>query len=367
MLQDIPFGEIDVRALAERQGPERAFLSVYLSGPGAWASLAGRLRRLRTLLEHEPAELEHYEQNLKLVEAFLESHPLKARGICIFACWAADYLEAFPLDQKVPDLLWVDSSPYIRPLAELQDEYETFVVVLANNTDAHVFLVTSAHPDETARVKGDVKNHVKVGGWSQKRYERRREKQLHRYADEVSDVLAELDRTESFDRILLLGSPETTREIEEVLPAPIAEKVVGRESVDVHQEEALWREAFALFFEDERADEVALWERIRSEALGKGRAALGPEEVLRAAAVGRVNRILVTRDAQIDGVRCRSCENLSAGDRTTCPVCAAEDTFHVDLVNELVELAASTGATVEFSDPLDELKAHGDVAALLRY
>src|SRR5690606_7133511 len=110
-----------------------------------------------------------------------------------------DYLQVIRLERSVPDLLWVDSSPYIRPLAELRDEYENFVVVAASNTDTRVYVVTSAKPDEEARVRGDVKNHVKVGGWSQKRYARRRDKELHHYAREIADVLSDLAARESFD------------------------------------------------------------------------------------------------------------------------------------------------------------------------
>ncbi|MDX1546430.1 MAG: Vms1/Ankzf1 family peptidyl-tRNA hydrolase [Rhodothermales bacterium] len=367
MLKDVPFGEIDLRALAERRGPERAFLSLYLSGADALGTLDHRIRKVRALLHDEEAELEYFEENLKLVQAFLDAHPPNGTGVCVFACWALDWVEGYPLDRAVPDLLWVDAAPYIRPLAELQDEYENFVVVALDNTDARVYLVTSAEPDDEARVKGDVKNDVKVGGWSQKRYERRRDKELKHYAKEIADVLAGLHRSEPFDRIFLLGTDETIRELEAVLPEPVADKVAATAPADLHEDDAFWQRAFALFEAEERAAEESLWERVKGEYLRGGRAATGPADVLAAAAVGRVQALILTRDAKLPGLRCRACENVSAGTPEVCPICGEADVFTVDLANDLVELVERSGGRAEFADPIPGLAEAGDVAALLRY
>lgn len=361
------FNEIDLRVLAERQGPERAFLSLYLSGPQAMASLEPRVANVRRLLAEDPVELEYFEENLQLARSYLETYRFEAPALCLFVCWATDYVEAFPLQEPADDLLWVDSSPYIRPLAELQDEYENHVVVAADNTEAHVYFVTSATADETIRVKGDVKNHVKVGGWSQKRYERRRDRELHEYAKEIAAVVADLDGRASFRRISLVGSKETMEAIRAALPGPMAEKIIGEECVDLHQDDAVWQKAFDLSQEDERAAEAALWEQVKGAYLRGGRAVVGAEEVLKAAAVGRVARMIVTRDAKLAGIRCRECENLNAGAPEACPVCGSDSVFSVDLVNELVELLARTSAEAEFTDPIPGLSEVGDVAALLRY
>ena len=362
------FNHIDLRTLAERHGPERAFLSLYLSGPEAMKSLRPRIEKVRALLSDNPAEQEYFDENLQKARDALDRVTFDSEGLCLFTCWATDYLEVHKLEQKVPDLLWVDSSPYIRPLAELQDEYENFVVVAADNTEAHVYFITSSVADEEERIKGDVKNRVKKGGWSQQRYARRREKELHEYAKDVADVLSELNKQETFDRLYLLGSEEAMNEIESVLPQPLADKLGGKEAIDLSSEkEAPWKEALGLFTEDERTSEAALWERIKGAYLRGERAVAGPGDVLEAAAVGRVERMIVTRDAKIAGLRCRACENLSAGTPDVCPVCGSDDVFTVDLVNELVELLALSSAETEFTDPIAGLSEAGDVAALLRY
>jgi peptide subunit release factor 1 (eRF1) len=362
------FNNIDLRELAQISGPERAFVSLYLANTDSLDSLKPRIETIRSLLADNPAEAEHFEENLKLVETWLAEHTWTTDGVCLFVCWALDYVQGYPLTVAVPDLIWVDSSPYIRPLAELQDEYENFVVVAADNTASRIFFVTSARADQDARIKGDVKNNVKKGGWSQKRYERRRVNELVHYAKEIVDVLTEIDQKEKFDRLFLLGSQETMLQIESALTAPLAAKLAGRKNVDFSAgDDPIFDAAFELFFAAEREAEARLWERIKDEYCRGGLAVTGPDDVLKAAAVGRVEKLAVTRDAKLPGTRCRDCENLLSGELAKCKICGSEDVFPVDLVNELVELLALTSAEADFVDPIEGLTQAGEVAALLRY
>ena len=361
------FDKINLRALADQSGPERAFLSLYLAGPDALRTLDRRIDTVRRLLSENETEREYFEENLKQVEDFLDGYSFDGNALCLFTCWATDYQQAFPLEKEVPNMLWVDSSPYIRPLAELQDEYENFVVVAADNTSTRIYLVTSAVAREAASVRGDIKNDVKKGGWSQKRYERRRDEELQHYAKDVVAKLQALNREAGFRRLILLGSQEALTAIEEALPEPLAEKVAGEEKANLQDDKALWKEAFGMFFEEERASEEVLWEKIKSAYMQGEQAAVGPKDVLEAAGVGRVEHMIVTRDAKVAGIRCRDCENLSAGNLDQCPVCGSDDVFTEDLINELVELLAQSSAETEFSDPIAGLSEVGDVAALLRY
>ena len=57
-------------------------------------------------------------------------------------------------------------------------------------------------------MRGDVKNHVKKGGWSQKRYQRRRQNGLLHYAKEVAETLDRLVQESGVERVVLFGSQE---------------------------------------------------------------------------------------------------------------------------------------------------------------
>lgn len=364
------FQKIDLKQLAELHGPERAFLSLYASGEEGLRSLDSRRDHIRSFLKDVPEELEHFEQNLELVQGWLAEHgeERQEEGVAVFACWALDKVYGLPLTVTVPNVLWVGSSPYLKPLAELQDEYENFVVVAADAHGARIDLVTGARVEEEKRVTGDVKNRVKKGGWSQKRYARRRQNELHHYAKEVAERLQEMAEKTELDRIVLLGAKETLREIEEVLPEALLAKVIGERAADLNGEhEALMAEAFEVFFEEERRSEERLWERIKQEYLGGSLAAVGATAVLKAAAVGQVEAMVVTRDAKIRGTRCRECDNVVHGTPKTCQICGASSVFEVDLVDEMVRLVALTSGETDFVDPIEGLSEMGNVAALLRY
>lgn len=360
--------KIDLRELAAMSGPERAFVSLYASGPQSLQSLRDREERIRRLLADQPEELEHFEESLRMIREALEEHPLEA-GMALFSCWALEFLVGYPLTVATPDLLWVGASPYIRPLAELQDEHESFAVAVMDNRECSLHLVTASEPLQVARVKGDVKNRVKKGGWSQKRYQRRRKNELLHYAKEVADSLDRLVAESGIERVVLLGSQESVGELEAALPPALAAKVVGRDTAvqlgaDV---EPLLEVAQALADEQERAEEAQLWERIRGECLEGGLAALGESDVLAALREGRVDALLVARDARLRGMRCRDCELLAAAKPQQCPGCRSTSVFEVDLVNEMVALAAQTSAETEFADSSPRLEEAGGVAALLRY
>ncbi len=368
---------INLRSFAEMHEGERAYLSLYVSSEESLNQLDQRADRIRSLLSDDADELAYFERNLTLIRSWLNENGygngFTGTGLCVFACEMLDYIQGIPLtvapDQAaVRDALRVSTAPYLRPLAELQDEYENFLIVAADNHATRIVQVASAKAETVKQVHGDIKNHVRKGGWSQQRYTRRRDKELQQYAKEINEVLGDLMRTEAIDRIVLLGAQETLRELEAVLSADVAAAVIGKETVALHDTDAdVVDEAYALFFQEEREEEQRLWEQIKAESLREGLAATGPSAVLDMLKLGRVDEIIITRDIEIDGRQCRACDNLFHGTPSACPICGASDLFPVDLVDEFVRQAELTSAAVEFSDPIGGLSAVGDVAARLRY
>jgi len=250
----------------------------------------------------------------------------------------------------------------------MREDYETFAVVAADNDKARISLVSSVRTKEEAVIHGHIKNHVKVGGWSQQRYERRRDTSLHHYAREIVDRLVALEKEGKPHRVLLVGSRETISEIEAVLPRDLCDSLVGEKATSLGKGEGyLHREIFDLVFAEERREREGLWQRIKTRHLRGEPAAVGPEEVLSAARDGRVDRALANHDVKIAGTRCRTCNGVFAGHADNCPSCGSSDVFTVDVINEIVELLVLSGAEMQFAEGLAELEQIGGVAALLRY
>jgi len=362
--------DIDLRELSSLMAQDCAFLSIYISRPKELDGLAKRFRKVRKVLKSGSGgkdEKEYFDQNVKVVEEYLTRNPLTSGGLCLFSCWVLDFFKAIPLSMPVEDLVHVDSSPFIRPLAEFQDEYENVAVVVVDNKKARVFFVSSAVADQEEIIVGNVKNHVKKGGWSQQRYERKRDKQLLLYSKEIVKVLHTLEEQEHFRRIVLVGSKETIRVIQENIPKAMREKIISR-AVDLSKSEGdLNKEILDLLMEKERRSEKDLWEYIRNEYLKNGLGIVGLSSVLEAAKEGRVEKLIVERDFKPAGQRCRDCEDLHIGILAECPKCNSKSLFEVDMVNEIVEFLNLSSAEVDFSDPIETLTEAGRIAALIRY
>ena len=359
--------ELNLRRLAKLNSPDRAFLSLYYSGKDGWEHELKRLEKNKTLLKGQAEEREHLERNLDLLETELKGTPGRFGNVAAFACWLLDFCEVYILPVPVPGLARIDSSAFIRPLAELQDEYESYAVVVADNTSAKVYLVASNLAEDAASIKGNIKNQVKVGGWSQQRYKRRRDKQLHHYAKAIAHELLELDKENAFRRVLMVGSKETLRAIRTALPSQVANKAVVDKALDLGKpDDFIESELCELFAQQEIESEQALWAAIRNEYLGNGLATMGIEDVLKAAEQGRAEKVLAQRDYKPEGIRCRSCEHLQV-EAAPCLECGSEDCFEVGLVNELVELLTRSGAEIDFCAPIPGLQEAGHIGALLRY
>ncbi|MCD4785090.1 MAG: hypothetical protein K8T10_14845 [Candidatus Eremiobacteraeota bacterium] len=360
--------KIDLRKLAGMTSSDRAFLSLYLSGSDSLEKMKKRIHNIRKLLKGKPDEHKHFEENLKMIENYFQKNPRSSGSICIFACWLLDYIEIIPLNVPVEDLIWIDSSPFILPLAEIQDEYENFVVVVADNDRARIYIVASGRAESEEKIKGNVKNHVKVGGWSQQRYERRRDNQMHHYAHEIVTKLEDMEKKEDFRRIVLVGSRETINEIHKAMPKHLLEKVIGEKALDLRKDDMfINKEIFNLFFADERKSEIDLWKKIKAHYMRGQLAVVGMEEVIKLANMGRVEKVIANRNIKFKGVRCRECEGLFPGTHHKCPGCGSDSVFEVDPLNELIEILASTSAEADLADEIPELSEVGGIAALLRY
>ncbi|MFO7950454.1 MAG: Vms1/Ankzf1 family peptidyl-tRNA hydrolase [Candidatus Fermentibacteraceae bacterium] len=362
--------DVDLQALSALSAPDRAFLSVYLHGRKDLDWLEARLGRAEDMLagdggSDEAVELRRNAEGL--MAALRETE--HGGPLAGFSCWLADLLLVVPLELDAGRSVHIDSSPYIRPLAELREECETSAAVIADNTRTVIRMVTCQCPgggDEQV-IRGNVKNHVRKGGWSQQRYERRRNKELLHYAKDVVQALRELRSQVCYTRLVLIGSRETMSAIVEQLPPELAEMAMV-EAVDLKRPQTeLDREIAGLLDRSERESERERWRKIRSQHLSGGLGEVGFAEVMRAASEGRVEEAVISRSLSLTGTRCRECGHLDFTEVSRCPACGSESVFPADLVEELVDRLESTGAEVDFTDPIESLDRAGGVGALLRW
>jgi hypothetical protein len=98
-----------------------------------------------------------------------------ANGVAIFACWGAEeFFEAIQLTTPVSDnRVYAYNQPHLYHLARLDEQYPRYAAVLTDTNTARIFVFGLGQVIDAEEVKGKKVHRVKVGGWSQSRYQRR--------------------------------------------------------------------------------------------------------------------------------------------------------------------------------------------------
>lgn len=333
---------------------ENTFVSVYFDGRDK-RSLQKRERACRAVLRAD--ELENFVKTMEHIRKHMERN----RAVAIFASDKHDYVKVVPLPVPLPNMLVVDSSPYIRLLAEMTGEWESFTLILINTHHAKIFSVSCGRVTKREDKSFNVMNKHKKGGWSQARFQRLRKGSIHSF---LTDVVHDVKHIAEGD-IIIAGPGQAKHEFKRLLPESMQRSVIAMFDSDMDDEQHLFSESLVAMAEMEWKEQKTLLAHIRRELLRDGLAAYGIDETLEAAREGKVEVLLIERGYKERGWICEHCQNAGRGDAEHCPVCGGR-TSQVDIIEEIVEFAERTDAIIEFTDE-EELRMLGHVAALLRY
>ena len=259
------------------------------------------------------------------------------------------------------NLLIVDSSPYIRPLARIQDEWESFTLLLISSNFAKIFSVSIGRVENTKKLSADIINKHKKGGCSQARFNRIRKGAIHAFLSEVVEAL----QKRSDERIIVGGPGTTKNQFIDILPKRLKEKIVDVIDIDIDDEQKLFRESFHIITEREQRESDMAVQHLKQEILKDGLAVYGLSETLDAVKNGQVELLIIEKNYKPRGWICENCQVVEEGISKTCPYCGNK-TSEVDILEEILEFANRTDANIEFTDN-EEISNLGHVGAILRY
>jgi peptide chain release factor subunit 1 len=355
-------------------------LSFYLNlEPTEFATPPARASAIRSLLdegEKKIKEVEGGDANRALRADFARAREFfsgdiptdGARGLAVFCSGENDLFEVIRLPRPVQSEVVISDSPFIEPLVDLVSG--TWCILLCNRRTARVFRGSSDSIDAVARITSeDVSSQADAGGWSQARYERGQDEEVHRHLKRVADLLHRRFRRARFDH-LLVGSPEElTSDIERTLHPDVAQKLAGRVTIDVENttDDAVLAAARPIIEEHERAAEREALDRLKQGVGAGGRGVAGLEDVLTVLNERRVETLLIEERFQMPGRVCPQCGSLYAENLTTCPADETPTDAYEDIVEEAVELAVSQSADVIIARHHDDLEQMGGTGAVLRF
>ncbi|UCE38461.1 MAG: hypothetical protein JSW00_04325 [Thermoplasmata archaeon] len=362
--------KIDLRELSEISDTRPSFVSVYLNAMDDRTEkfLNKRERDCLNALKQERELKEIFKKNMEKVREFLKTGKTGgAKSYAIFSSSPKNFFYGYELPLEVENQLIVDTSPYIRPLAMLEEEWESMAIVLLDHSNARLYMISSAMIQDTKKMHKDIMNKHKKGGWSQMRFQRLRKGAIDHFFKEVSEYLEGFLEKENVRRIILAGPGSAKKEFAEYLPEPTQKKVISiiDEDIDVPEGQLL-SDSFENFFKKEREEENEMVANLRAEILKGGLVAYGVDDTLAAVTEGRAELLLINMGKRAVGWKCELCKIFKPGSAETCESCG-KPVFNVDLVEELVEAAKSLGTTLEFVKDNEFLDELGGVAAFLRF
>lgn len=333
-----------LRELALLAETDRTVLSAYLDLSRGWDRaedfIARESSRLKRLLSEE--EREYFEASIEFMFDYVKEKKgggFTGPGLAFFADLGANYVKGVELPAPPRALLAVDDEAIIFPLALQLDEYEPVGVILIDASGARILITAGETAQDMNSLVKKIHHKSKVGGWSQMRYQRRREKQVKHLAVELAKRAEAIFRQEGVNRIVLAGQGRMITALKEELPKALREKVIGELPWSLKGGDAELLDRMEDLVEaTERGQEEGLLKRLVGELRRGGLAVAGVEDTERALVMGAVDVLLV-------------------GD--------GPDT---DTRERLVSMTESTNAHVEYvPKPNPILSELGGVGALLRF
>jgi peptide chain release factor subunit 1 len=363
--------DIDLRRLSEVADTKPSFVSIYLKAKKDDHERFLKKRESECLgaLKEEKELKAIFSNNMEKIKEFLGSgiRDPGTKSFAIFSSTATDFFETYELPMDIDNQLIVDTSPYIRPLAMLREEWESFAIVLLDHSNARLYLMSSAEIADTKKMHKEIMNKHKKGGFSQMRFQRLRKGAIDHFFKEVVDYLVGFLEKEKVRRIVIAGPGNAKKEFQDYLPDSMKDKIIGLIDLDFDVSEGqLISDSLKTFFEKEDQEETEMVENLRAEILKGGLVAYGVDDTLDAVISGRAELLLINMGKKTKGWKCELCNIFRSGATETCYNCGKE-VFNVDVIEEMIEAAETMGTTLEFIKDNEFLEELGGVAAFLRY
>jgi peptide chain release factor subunit 1 len=295
-----------------------------------------------------------------------------AQGVALFACEAIGLFEALPLPVVHRSRLAVDSTPLVRELASVEDEFGRLLTVVLDRTGARFFEVTAYECRELAGLRADSTRGKRFHGdqsgpgWGEHTYNNRIRAEKQRHYEAIARELFAIDRRQPAHGIVLAGTGTEAGAVEPFLHTYLAERLIGTTRLNpkeatpaaVHAATLAVRQAWER--ETERGEVSEMM-----EALGSRWSVNGIDPTLRALSRGQVRTLLVHADASEPGFRCGTSGRLTRSERECRE--EGEPVPVLDIVDDAIEEALRQRVDVNVVYDTEARSAVDGLAGLLRF
>lgn len=367
-----------IKSLVARPSGDVPVTSVYLNTDGARlpraadyeARLDALLREVRKTAErHNGATRAALLADADTVRRWVveEFDRGDVKGLGVFAS-GGEILDTVQVAIPVRNAVRVNDAPYVVPLQVLLGRHHHIGLVVIERDKARILRYRLGHIDEYVGMTSDVHGQHEQGGFSQGRYQRNIENEVHHHMKEAGEILRKAHQDDPFDALVVAGPHVEAVEFVKGLH-PYVKDLVHREPMSIPLSAGT----------DELRDRMAeveqeLVSERRSHLLqrlmagGQGsteeKAAFGVRHVIEAVNQKAVEVLFVVEGAGVPGYR--STSGALALHEADAEAFGGEVEEVPDLVDEIIEEAVLGGAQIEMFRDAVRLDGH-PVAALLRF
>jgi hypothetical protein len=306
--------------------------------------------------------------SLDRIEAALaDGLPKTGRGVAFFACESLGLFEQVGTPVTLHSEVYLNRTPYVRPLARVRDEHDRFVVALVSLTRSRfffaqiglveeVFELTGPEVELTDHASRDQRQDIKAD------YRRAMAQRSAHATELVADTLGAR-------HILYSAPPDMAGAFLDALPQQARARVAAEFNCDTDATVAEVAErAEAVQREVEAREELETLARLGE--LRTTRAVVGLEPTLDMLNQQRVMTLVVDGEYRVPGGVDDATGMLTTQTDGTYEATGGPIRRESDLVEAMLERAMAQGAELELvrsAQAREALAQHGPAAALLRF
>jgi hypothetical protein len=292
------------------------------------------------------------------------------KGIAIFAEVGGDWFEALQFPARTSNRLELLEHPVIGPLSEVVSAHPRCGVIIVDREHLRLMSVHMGVLGEDYRMEPeaiDAPHDVQAGGYSHKGYQKRKAEEARHFYRDFCDEVNRFDQRLRPDVWILLGTTENTQHFRDNLPKQITDRILHTAHSPLGVPAAdIIRLVDTVVDERARRTEAAALDLVQDRVRQSHFATAGLQDTLVQLQEGKVERLVVARDLDKDGVQCTQCGFYLVQREGACPYCGGTLRDGVDLVESMIRMAANQEVGLDFvaGDTMRDLKG---VAALLKF
>jgi len=363
--------EANLQELLQFQAPNNV-LSVYLNTDPTHATTERQKLRLRSMLKSV-----NMPDDVQAVEEYLErTFDWTGRSVAIFSCAAKNFFRAYTLALPLDSRVRINSSPHVKPLANLLDFYGGYGVILVDKQGARLFHFHLGELMEQEGILGEEVRHTKQGGSSSMTGRRGGVAAQTNYVEQVTErnmreaveFSIRFFHDNDIRRIAIGGTDENVSMYRHMLPKAWQSLVVGTFPISMAAaKDEIYERTMEIGQAAELRHEVNLVNVVVTSAAKQRGGVVKLDETLKAVYDGRVQTLVIREGYRAPGYQCSGCEYITARAHATCPYCGGNFKQIPDAVELAVRNVMQQGGEIEFVQTEDAAIKISNIGALLRY